>query len=306
MNREQYNRLVLHGDRDSNSSSTLQSDGEHRSSRSVVTVARRHRRHTLTTMTVLLGSVLLLSACNPITAQNIKLSAAAATGAGAGMMRPLRDVGMTAWTHPDVIGRVLSVHGSKVKMELMESSASKIDAAARSNASDVIDQAATATSRTDKVTGTSTGTNGADYTATGKKQTITLSQQVQISEMSTLMEHSGGRNGGMSRGERHNDGSLGSTGTATSSDSSASGSGLTDPTRSSSSIAGANAALPATSRSTGGSAVDHTSADRTPTNGVPSMSNDAQQAELKTGDIVMVWYEPDEAVAKRIVILPLQ
>jgi hypothetical protein len=269
----------------------------------------RYRRHTLAMMTVLLGSVLLLSACNPITSQNIKLSAAAASGTGAGMMRPMtgmRDAGMRELANPDLIGRVISVTGDKVKVELMESSTGSAGSSSRNS-----DQSAGNKGSTSSP-GATSGTSSSDYTATGKHKTITMSDEVQITQMSTLMERAG-RGEGMSRNA---DGTGGGNwiGAGSRSDTSATGTGqqgnTNDPTGAGSMGANSNPAMPGDpSGNMPGFAPPGagTGSDR-PERGTGSSGSDmtSKQAELKTGDIVMIWYEEGEAIAKRIVILPMQ
>lgn len=301
--------------------------------RSVIHIAR-HRRRVLTTMAVLLGSVLLLSACNPITSQNIKLSSAAATGTGAGMMRPMngmRDAGMRELANPDLIARVVAVDGNKVKVELMESSTSKTDASTRNTDKSTTDKTTTDKTSTDKAAtdktatnqgaaglpdatgiekGTGTSANGSDYTATGERKTITLSDEVQISEMSTLMERSG-RGGGMDR----NAGGTGGgnwMGAGSRSDTPNTGAGqqgnATDPAGNGAGgmNGNGNPAMPGNPTGAGSTPGDRSASDPTTRERGTGGDTATTQAELQAGDIVMIWYEEGEAIAKHIVILPMQ
>ncbi len=276
------------------------------SSHSVLQSSRLHARHTFKVMTVLISSVLLLSACNPIASQHITLSSVAASGTGAGMMRPLQgmqNAGMRELANPDAIGRVLSVSNGKMKIELMESKASGASS----------DGANTVTPNTEKGTthnraDSATQKNATNYTTTGESKTITLSDEVQISEMSTLMERSeNGRADGRSSTDPTGDGnSLG----AASSRSHAKANGGTMPNSGISTD-------PAGSGSRGGAGMgtmmpgsmsdpDPSTSNRPQGNALPDGDTIARQAEIKVGDIVMVWYEADEPIAKRIVILPMQ
>ncbi|WP_347322943.1 hypothetical protein [Paenibacillus wenxiniae] len=274
------------------------------------------RRRTLAMITVLLGSVVLLSACNPITSQNIKLSAAAASGTGAGMMRPMngiRDAGMRELANPDLIGRVVSVDGKKVKVELLESSTNKARSATPNNNSTTPNRNSDTT-----ITGTpgssdtaTRGTNGSDYTATGERKTITMADSVRITQMSTLMERSS-RGGSM---DRSADGAGGGNwiGGGSRSDRSATGTSqqgnANDPASTGVMGSTGNPATPGdpTGGVPGNTSGDGSLSDRTQhEQGAAGSDMAANEAELKAGDIVMIWYEEGVALAKRIVILPLQ
>ncbi|MEW4369387.1 hypothetical protein [Paenibacillus kandeliae] len=259
---------------------------------------RGNKAYAASVMTVLLGSALLLSACNPITAQHISLNASAGSGVGAGMMRGGmdggRNAGMRGMMNADAIGRVVSVSGSTIKVELMESTRSS----KRSEAAN------TGTSTTD-TTGASTGagaaagtgngaaqgigngsrssefggTSASDYTTTGEQKTITLATNVQISEISSLMRQ-GGNAGGFGGGAP-----AGMGGMAT---------GSPD----------ANTGNRADTGNIGGAGKPAGGA--TGTMSTPNGNSEMKASDLQAGDIVMIWYKDDTQTAERITILPTE
>lgn len=88
----------------------------------------RIRKYTLCWSAALLAGAVLLGGCDVITAQNITDSGSSGmNGGGMGMNGgPGRnDGGMRGMMNADVIGKVISVHGSTLKIELMEQTISR-------------------------------------------------------------------------------------------------------------------------------------------------------------------------------------
>lgn len=258
---------------------------------------RGNKAYATSVMTVLLGSALLLSACNPITSQHISLNASAGSGVGAGMMRGGmdggRNAGMRSMMNADAIGRVVSVSANAIKVELMESTrSSKRNESTNTGTSDTTG-AATGTgaaagtgNRAAQGIGNGSrssefgGTSASDYTTTGEQKTITLATNVQISEISSLMRQ-GGNAGGFGGGAP-----AGMGGTAT---------GSPDANAGNKPDGGGN---PAGAGNPAGSA--------TGTMSTPNGNSEMKASDLKAGDIVMIWYKDDTQTAERITILPTE
>ncbi|ANF96645.1 hypothetical protein [Paenibacillus bovis] len=230
----------------------------------------RHKTYALCWSAALLSGAILLSGCDVITAQNIPANGGSGmNGGGMGMNGgPGRNgSSMRGMMNADIIGKVISVNGNMLNIELMEQSrnGTKSEASAGQTRTDTkgssTADSSTSAPRPDRnslpdkngssdaersTTGTPQQSPGRDgggpeLNSTGEKKTLKVSEEVQISEGPGMMPQM-------------------STKPSTS---------ATDPTNPANPIAG----------------------------------SELQLSDLKAGETVMIWYKQNTETVERITVM---
>lgn len=255
----------------------------------------------------LVGLSAMLAACDAITAQHIPSSTTTAFNNGAGLGGRGAQMGMPGSFadgglggmidgvvdeafDADVIGRISKVDGNTVQLELLKQGASSAGDGAHSPG------------------GAADGQT--DWTSTGESLTLTLSSEVRISSGSSAFSGEGGRGSAGRRGSARGDsgaampgGGMPGNGNG-SGDSGGSASGGSMPGNGASSDGAAND-RPASRDSLPGDLSGSAASGDSTAGSVPSADASAvgSVADLKAGQIVMVWYKEGSKTVDRVRIL---
>lgn len=253
----------------------------------------------------LVGLSALLAACDAITAQHIPSSTTTAFNNGAGLGGRGAQMGMPGSFadgglggmidgvvdeafDADVIGRISEVDGNTVRLELLKQGASSAGDGAHSPGGSADGQT--------------------DWTSTGESLTLTLSSEVRISSGSSAFSGESGRGSGSRRGSARGDSGAAMPGGGISgngsSNSGGSAPGGSMPGNGASSDGAAND-RPASRDSLPGDLSGSVASGGSTAGSVPSADASAvgSVADLKAGQIVMVWYKEGSKTVDRIRIL---